>query len=82
MNDYIIQSMALVGCGVSDTKDIAQIVSTLPREAKDVLDTWHNVGTNIPLKSEYQTVADMLKTRFSDDDITCLGAYVNASRNV
>lgn len=82
MNNYIIEAMTQVGCGVSDTKEIASIVDTLSTKQKDILDGWHNLGKNIPLKGEYQEISQELNSQFSDDDIECLSAYVNASRNV
>lgn len=82
MNKYIIESMAQVGCGVTDTKEVAETVSRLPKKAHDVLDTWYNIGRNIELRAEYQAIAQMLKDKFSDDDITCLSTFINATRNV
>lgn len=82
MNKYIIESMAQVGCGVTDTKEVAETVSRLPKKAHDVLDTWYNIGRNIELKAEYTSTVEMLKDNFNDDDITCLSTFVNAKRNV
>lgn len=82
MDKYIIESMAGVGCGISDTREVAETVNQLPSKAKDVLDTWHNLGQKIELRADYQPIAKMLKSKFSDDDIICLSTFVNASRNI
>lgn len=81
MNDYIIESMALVGCGVSDTKEIAEIVKGLSEIEHDTLDAMYNFGHHTTLTPVGSSTRAKLMSEYDDDDITCLSTYVNAYRN-
>ncbi len=81
MNDYITESMARIGCGLSDVKDIASIIATLPEIAIDTLDAMYNFGFHTTLTSAGSKARADLISDFSDDDLVCLSTYVNAYRN-
>lgn len=81
MTQYMIESMAQVGCGVTDTEDIAQIVAQLPEIAVDTLDAMHNFGMHTTLTPAGSKARADLISSFSDDDLICLATYVNAYRN-
>lgn len=81
MQTYIIESMAQVGCGVSDTKEIAQIVESLTDIEHDTLDAMHNFGQHTTLTPVGSMTRANLISRYSDDDLICLSAYINAYRS-
>lgn len=81
MQNYIIESMAQVGCGISDTKEIAQIVESLTDIEHDTLDAMHNFGQHTTLTPVGSMTRANLISKYSDDDLICLSAYVNAYRN-
>lgn len=81
MQTYIIESMAQVGCGVSDTKEIAQIVESLTDIEQDTLDAMHNFGQHTTLTPVGSMTRANLISKYSDDDLICLSTYVNAYRN-
>jgi hypothetical protein len=81
MQNYIIESMAQVGCGISDTKEIAQIVESLTDIEHDTLDAMHNFGQHTTLTPVGSMTRANLISRYSDDDLICLSTYVNAYRN-
>jgi len=80
--EYITQVMATVGCGTTDTLEVARICDKLNKKQRDVLDCWHNIGCDIQLAEEYRATGKELKSQFTDDEILVLGAYINAKRNV
>lgn len=80
--NYIVEKMATVGCGATDTLEIKALCDDMSTEQRDVLDCWHNNGFGIPLRPVYFETAGKLKRDFTEDDLTVLGAYVNARRNV
>ena len=82
MTDYIIEKMADVGCGAGDVRIAKQDCDGMSKDQKDILDCWYNNGVNIPVSARYQSAADRLKEQYSDDDLTVLGAYVSARRNI
>ena len=73
--------MAQVGCGISDTKEIAQIVESLTDIEQDTLDAMHNFGQHTTLTPVGSMTRANLISRYSDDDLICLSTYVNAYRN-
>lgn len=73
--------MAQVGCGISDTKEIAQIVESLTDIEHDTLDAMHNFGQHTTLTPVGSMTRANLISRYSDDDLICLSTYVNAYRN-
>lgn len=81
MQTYIIESMAQVGCGVSDTKEIAQIVESLTDIEHDTLDAMHNFGQHTTLTPVGSMTRANLISKYSDDDLICLSAYINAYRS-
>lgn len=81
MHPYITESMARVGCGASDTKEIAEIASKLSHLEWDTLDAMHNFGQHTTLTPVGSATRQGLISQFSDDDLICLSAYVNAHRN-
>ena len=82
MNSYIIESMAQVGCGVSDTREIASIVKSFTDIERDTLDAMHNFGMQATLTPAGSATRAKLVIKYSNDDLICLSAYVNATRNV
>ena len=82
MHPYIIESMAQVGCGVGDTEETATIVEKMTPIQWDVLDAMHNFGMHTTLTPVGSATRQRLVSDFSDDELICLAAYVNASRNV
>jgi len=66
MQTYIIESMAQVGCGVSDTKEIAQIVESLTDIEHDTLDAMHNFGQHTTLTPVGSMTRANLISRYSD----------------
>lgn len=79
---YIQEKMATVGCGASDVTEAKRICDGLTTKERDVLDTFHNLGTGTTLLDEYQQVADKLAEQYDDDELQVLAAYVNARRNI
>ena len=82
MNTYIIESMARVGCGVSDTNEIATIVSGMSDIERDTLDAMHNFGMETSFTPAGNKARAELVRNYDDDDLLCLSTYVNASRNI
>lgn len=82
MNSYIIESMALVGCGVGDTKQIATIVSHMTPLQHDALDAMYNFGANTELLPKADVARQALRQEYDEDELVCLSAYVNAMRSV
>lgn len=81
MNGYIIESMARMGCGITDTQQVHETVAKLPKMAQDVLDAWYNFGRSTDLLPAAQADAEKLRAEYSDDDLDCMQSYVNAYRN-
>lgn len=81
MNEYIKESMAMVGCGASDTREIANICSNLSEIEWDTLDAMYSFGADTTLTEAGEAARANLKADNSDDDLICLAAYVNAHRN-
>lgn len=73
--------MANIGCGVSDTKEIAQIVESLTEIELDTLDAMHNFGMHTTMTHAGNVARDKLISEYSDDDLICLSTYVNAYRS-
>lgn len=82
MDDYIIEKMADVGCGLSDVRIAENDCDSMSKDQKDILDCWHNNGIKIPLSTKYKSAADSLTKKYSEDDLIVLGAYVSARRNL
>ena len=82
MDNYILEMMAQMGCGSSDTREIAAIVDTLPHITWDTLDALYSFGIDIDLTPAGDAARDELRAMYSEDDIECFAAYVNAYRNV
>lgn len=82
MNDYIIEKMAQVGCSASDTREIAGIVNKMTQIQWDTLDAMYNFGFHTSLTPVASATRQSLISDYSDDEIECFSAYVNALRNV
>lgn len=82
MNDYITDTMAAYGCGLGDTREIADIVDRFTEIEWDTLDAMHNFGAHTTLTPYGSKTRAGLISRYSDDDLLCFAAYVNAYRNV
>ncbi len=80
--DYVISKMASVGCGATDTLEVKTVCDSLTTDQRDVLDCWYNNGFGIPLRPTYFEPAGILKRDYTEDDLTVMGAYVNAKRNI
>lgn len=81
MNEYIAQSMASVGCGASDTREVASICAKLPHIAWDTLDAMYSFGADTDLTEAGEKARKSLRDEYSDDDLLCFSTYVNAHRN-
>lgn len=81
MNDYITETMARYGCGASDVKAIHGIITSLSDMAQDVLDGWYNFGRATDLLPAARLAASDLRDNYSDDDLDCMEAYINAYRS-
>lgn len=82
MHPYILESLAMVGCGAGDARELAAICEGLPSIAWDTLDAMHNFGPHTTLTPAGSAARADLTSEYSDDDLICLAAYVNAYRNV
>lgn len=80
--DYINDKMADYGCGAGDVREIADIVDRMTPIEWDTLDAMHNFGSHTTLTPYGSTTRAGLIAKYSDDDLLCFAAYVNAYRNV
>ena len=79
---YIREKMASVGVGSTDLTEIKTICDNFTDMQKDVLDSMHSLGAHITMKPVYSATRQRLISDFSDDDLTVLGAYISARRNI
>lgn len=82
MHDYITETMAHVGCGVGDTREIAAICKDLPHIQWDTLDAMNSFGPTTTLTEAGNEARIALEDQYDDDTLECLAAYVGAYRNV
>lgn len=82
MHNYILESMAQVGCGASDTREISEIVNNMTAIQRDTLDAMHNFGIHTTLTPVASATRQRLISDYSIDELECFAAYVNASRSV
>jgi hypothetical protein len=81
MNSYIVESMAMVGCGRVDTEEVAKVVASLSDIEVDTLDAIYNFGLHTTLTPAGSKARASLISSYSDDDIDVMATYVNAYRN-